>query len=122
MAFNGPSSGECSMVGLGKKVPNSVKSCPNEQKVAQETGGDGGDTMSRKNSFFIFKCHVFQSVRALLNRFFVRSALVGTGFAYVSAKPMRNRRPQPMASFVVHNLYALANCCAGHSCGVSKRP
>ena len=59
MAFNGPSSGEGSMVALGKKVPNSVKSCPNEQKVAQETGGDGGDTMSQKNNSCIFKCHVF---------------------------------------------------------------
>ncbi len=37
--------------------------------------------MSRKNSSYIFKCHVFQSVRASLNGFFRRSEILGTGFA-----------------------------------------
>ncbi len=72
------------MVALGKKVPNSGKSGPTGEKVTQKTGDDEGDTMSKKNSSYIFKCHVFQSVRASLNGFFMRSALVGTGFAYIS--------------------------------------
>ena len=69
------------MVALKKKVPNSGKSGPTEKKVTQKTGDDEGDTMSRKNSSYIFKSHVFQSVRALLNGFFMRSDILGTGFA-----------------------------------------
>ena len=63
---------------------------------------DGGSTKRRKVPPTFFKCHVFQLFRVIGKNFFVRGQIVGTGFAYISAKamPRRNRRPHAMALFV----------------------
>ena len=53
-----------------------------------------------ENCCCIFKGHVFQSVRAFLNDFLDEARWLARDLHYVSAKPMRNRRPHSMASFV----------------------